>query len=51
MKFIRDNGEVDHERLDKIVVELTVADWDDSVIENLRKCNCPCHADGRNVMC
>ncbi|SBW84144.1 hypothetical protein PVE_R2G0114 [Pseudomonas veronii 1YdBTEX2] len=51
MKFKPSEEEVDHDRLEKIVVDLTVGDWDDSVIEKLRGCSCPCHVDGRNVMC
>lgn len=51
MKFKPNKDEVDQERLEKIVENLTVGDWDDSVIERLRVCSCPCHVDGRNVMC
>ncbi|MBF6043019.1 hypothetical protein P5706_34800 [Pseudomonas sp. ChxA] len=51
MKFKPNEDEVDQERLEKIVENLTVGDWDDSVIEKLRVCSCPCHVDGRNVMC
>lgn len=50
-KFKNERGEIDQVRLDKLATEKQAAGWDEAKVEELRQCSCPCHQDGKQVLC
>lgn len=50
-KFKAKSGEIDQERLDKLVAEKRECGWSESQLQRLVRCACPCHTDGINCRC
>lgn len=46
----KDNG-IDQKRVEKIASDRKEKGWKGEDTERLKRCTCPCHRDGMQVMC
>ncbi len=51
LKFKSPSEEIDHRRLNEVVEALKGQGWNVQQVAEVERCNCPCHVDGRQVMC
>ncbi|ORL53064.1 hypothetical protein B7H18_03515 [Pseudomonas putida] len=51
LKFKSPSEEIDHRRLNELFAALKGQGWNVQQVAEVEKCNCPCHVDGRQVMC
>lgn len=50
-KFRNADNQVDQKRLAEIANDRKAKGWNDERTERLKRCTCPCHQDGMQVMC
>lgn len=48
-KFKTKDGEIDRERLSKLVADKRQSGWSETQLQRLERCDCICHCDG--VIC
>lgn len=51
LKFKTEAGEIDEKRLEESSEKLKAAGWPDTDIAWVKRCDCPCHQDGLQVLC